>query len=98
MVRDETPEQRRAHELFQCYRSGWRHGALAKAYDTRFTGHAREDIRRAYGRGYDAGRDAATLAGAHEAERLGYDPRMSILREAPPVDPPATPSEGKSDG
>jgi hypothetical protein len=84
----ETPEDRVRHELFQCYRRGWKHGTCRNARDRRFTDHHRGDIGAAYVRGYSDGEDAATLSAAREAERIGYDPRFSILRSMPPVDPP----------
>lgn len=85
---NETEEDRRKCEAFQSYRRGWKHGACFNARDKRFDTHPREDLRQAYARGYVDGQDAATLAGAHEAERIGYDPRFSILRSPPPTEPP----------
>lgn len=75
-------DQRKA-ELLACFRMGYKHGAASSAMAIRFTEHARADIASAYTRGYQRGRDDATLAAASEAERLGYDARMSILRGAP---------------
>ncbi len=90
---NETPADREKRELFQCYRRGWKHGACANAQDKRFVDHVRAAIGAAYLNGYSNGRDASYLAGAREAERIGYDPRMSILRSAAPVEPPETESE-----
>jgi hypothetical protein len=71
-------------ELFQCFRRGFRHGVLASAGDPAFLTHKRADIVAAYERGYLKGRDTSMLVMAEECERIGYDPRMSILRA--PVD------------
>ncbi len=85
----ETAADKRKNELFQCFRRGWKHGACANAVDKRFTAHTREDVRIAYDRGHQAGRDASLLAAAHECDRLDYDPRFSMLRAIPAEDPPA---------
>lgn len=85
---NETAETRRRNDLFQCYRRGWKHGACSNAYDKKFTEHARRDISEAYLRGYSNGRDAWLIEGFRECERLGYDPKCSILREQPPANPP----------
>lgn len=79
----ESEDNRRKSELLACFRMGYKHGAASSAMATRFTEHARAGIASAYTRGYQRGRDDATLAAASEAERLGYDARMSVLRGAP---------------
>lgn len=81
-------DDERKREAFQSYRRGWKNGACFNAKDTRFTGHTKIYIVDAYLRGYSHGQDAATLAGAREAERIGYDPRMSVLRSEAPAEPP----------
>lgn len=76
-------------EVLQSYRRGFKHGASANAKDRRFLEHpSREDIVRAYSRGYEDGMAAMVLASARECERLDYDPRFSILRAPAPADPP----------
>ena len=86
---NETEKTKRLHEVFQSYRRGWKTGACASPADKRFTEHTRADLSSAYERGYNHGRDASLLSSAKEAERLEYDPRMSILRSPAPIDPPA---------
>lgn len=85
---NETPEDRRKHELLQCYRRGWSHGSGHKARDRRFLEHQRADIIDAYQRGYAHGEVASIRDAAAECERLQYDPRLSILRSASPATPP----------
>jgi hypothetical protein len=76
-----TREEGTKHERFAAFRKGWRDGACSKARDRRFTEHAtRPDLTEQYERGYGAGRDTLLCVLAREAERLGYDPAMSILR------------------
>ena len=75
-------------EVLQCFRRGFSHGVRSQAQDNRCIGHQRADIRDAYQRGYEKGREAMLLYSADECTRLEYDPRMSVLRgpiiEAPP--------------
>jgi hypothetical protein len=85
---NETPETVRKRELFQCYRRGWKHGSANGAQDKRFVDHTRTDVRDAYQRGWNDGRDAWIVESIRECERLQYDPRCSILREQPPANPP----------
>lgn len=92
---NETADDRRKRELFQCYRRGWRHGVVYGAQDKRFIEHSRSDIRDAYQRGYSNGRDAWIIGGFNECERLQYNPMCSILREQPPADPPAAQRQSK---
>lgn len=80
---NEPPEERRKNELFQCYRRGWKHGVNATADDPRFVNHDRHDIRDSYSRGLQAGKDARYEALGKEAQRLGYNPMMSVLRSDP---------------
>ncbi len=91
---NETPDDRRKLELLQCYRRGFKHGASAQSQDKRFLEHERGDIISAYRRGYDRGMSASILSSSEECERLGYDPRFSILRSASPVEPPAAQAPG----
>ena len=85
---DETPEDRAKHERFQCWKRGWLHGVRRASKDKRFTDHPRREIWEAYLRGYANGEDAVTIACFNEAERLDYNPRMSILRSEPPTEAP----------
>lgn len=77
-------------EVFWAFQRGFKHGVCANAVDPRFTEHDREDIRLAYGRGYNRGRDISMIEMASECDRIGYDPRLSILRSQPPADPPGS--------
>lgn len=70
----------RKRELLMVFRRGYAAGVRGSAYDPRFTAHERMDISETYLRAYGRGADDAHLAAAKEAERLGYDARMSILR------------------
>ncbi len=92
----ETPEDKRRHELFQCYRRGWKHGVCGNAKDRRFLEHPRCAVLEAYARGYDHGQAASIIVAAEEAERLGYDPRFSILRSPAPAEPPKEMSDEQS--
>jgi hypothetical protein len=85
---NETVVDRRKHELLQCYRRGFKHGASANARDSRFLDHQRAEVGAAYTRGYEDGMAASILASARECERLQYDPRFSVLRSPAPTSPP----------
>lgn len=81
-------EDQTKSEVLQCFRRGFSHGVRSQAQYNRCIGHQRADIRDAYHRGYEKGREAMMLYSADECARLGFDVRMSILRgpvvEAPP--------------
>lgn len=77
---NETEDDKRKRELLMVFRRGYAAGVRHVAYDTRYLHHERGDIRDAYLGAYQKGLSDATLAAAAEAERLGYDARMSILR------------------
>ena len=86
---DETADNIRKSELFQCYRRGWKHGACSNAQDPKFVEHARADIGQAYLRGYSDGRDHWLIMSARECERLQYNPMFSILRAGAPAQAPS---------
>ncbi len=77
---NETDDDKRKRELLMVFRRGYAAGVRGSAYDPRFTAHERGDISETYLRAYGHGANDAHLAAAKEAERLGYDARMSILR------------------
>lgn len=77
---NETDDDKRKRELLLIFRRGYAAGVRGSAYDPRFTAHERGEVREAYLRAYSHGADDAHLAAAKEAERLGYDARVSILR------------------
>lgn len=76
-------------EVLQCFRRGFSHGVRSQAQDNRCIGHQRADIRDAYHRGYEKGREAMLLYSADECTRLDYDPRMSVLR-GPVIEAPTS--------
>ena len=75
--------QNSKHELFMCFRAGWKDGARAKTEDPTFTNHTKSEFQLAYLRGYGAARKAASAAFKAECEFLDYDPTTSILRGSP---------------
>ena len=91
MIRDDdSPESRTKRERYHAYRSGWKHGALARAQDERFMTHpTRRDLTEQYARGYQAARDAVAVAFMREAKRLDYDPSMDLLRSDPDRETPS---------
>lgn len=64
-------------ELFQCFRRGWRIGAMGRPHDPRFTDHDDIEVRRAYERGRAAGFSSSVSDFYMECERIDYDPRVS---------------------
>lgn len=76
-----TKPQIRAGNLWNTYMSAWRHGAGARAMDPKFTEHTNAEIRAAYARGYQVGRDAANIVAASCAAIYGYEPSVMRLAE-----------------
>ena len=97
MVRDDdSPESRKKREQFQAFRVGWKHAVNNRAKDLRYITHpTRDDLTDQYVRGYQAARDAVAVAFMGEAERLGYDPHMDILRSDPEKETPSGSEAGR---
>jgi hypothetical protein len=69
-----------ARTLYMTYMEGWKDGAAARAYDSKFKEHTDPVIRETYEAAYTAGYEARGEASNAASERTGYKP--SILRTA----------------
>lgn len=70
----ESKEQMLAHELTMSHRRGWKDATASQLKRKEFLDHPREDIRKAYGRGYSLGLKARIDADQEMCKFYGYVP------------------------
>ncbi len=88
MTINNSSETRLKRELYHAYRTGWRDGVNSRVKDVRYVSHpTRSDLTKQYDRGYQAARDTVAVHFMKEAERLGHNPSMDLLRSDPALEP-----------